>query len=576
MIQMNMFARIILAALLLLALPAYAPGETGMPHNDLTVRFDLERGALKGTSKISLPFGQVGRINLTGIKVTSVLSHGKPLFVEPGTESITFTSGSADDVLEIEYEAEFRSLQDKNPGVIKDNLISSEGVQLIDNWHPAVEGLSFYRLTAVLPKEFDGISEAEEIHSVDLADNSRKIVFDFHHPLRNLAFVAGRYKVEQERHGEVDICTYFFAKDSELSKTYREYTKKYLDMYEKYIGKYPFKRFSVVENFLPTGYSFPTFTLLGKDIVKMPFIVETSLGHEVLHQWFGNLVYIDDKSGNWSEGLTTYLADHMYEEMKEKGWEYRKQILISFQSYVTAERDFPLQSFSGRVDRASASIGYGKSAMVFHMLRKMVGDEIFFSSIRRFVEKNSFKPASWEELRLAFESGYGQNLEWFFRQWVDESGVPDLEIKNLALKYRGAKAIISFNVEQKNKTYKLRLPVLLKMREGEVRKVFDIEKESTLLEMEVDALQTPVELIIDDDYDLFRKLSSEEFPPVVSRLLGDDKKIFVMPRGMEGEFGNISEFLRQEGFAEKKEAEISYEDIRTLFASCPRHRDLTC
>ena len=85
-------------------------------------------------------------------------------------------------------------------------------------------------------------------------------------------------------------------------------------MYEKYTGKYPFRRFSVVENFLPAGYSFPTFTLLGKDIVKMPFIVDTSLGHEVLHQWFGNLVYNPDKGGNWSEGLTTYVADHLYKE----------------------------------------------------------------------------------------------------------------------------------------------------------------------------------------------------------------------------------------------------------------------
>ncbi len=60
----------------------------------------------------------------------------------------------------------------------------------------------------------------------------------------------------------------------------------------------------------------PTYTLLGQDIVRLPFIVETSLGHEILHQWFGNLVYIDYEKGNWAEGLTTYLADHLYEEQK--------------------------------------------------------------------------------------------------------------------------------------------------------------------------------------------------------------------------------------------------------------------
>jgi uncharacterized iron-regulated protein len=563
MITMNILDRIVLAVLLLLTLPGYALAEASVPHNNLTVQFDTGRGVITGTSRISLPPGQIAKINITGIKVTAVSIHDRQLIVEPGAGLITFTPETADDILKIEYEAEFRTLPENESGITKDNLISPEGIGLVENWHPAVEGLSFYRLAAVLPNGLEGISEADEIHITEHNADSREFVFDFHHPLRNITLVAGKYQVEKEIHRGVEIYTYFFPQDSGLSKTYIEYTKKHLDIYEKYAGKYPFRRFSVVENFLPAGYSFPTFTLLGKDIAKMPFIVDTSLGHEVLHQWFGSLVYNADKSGDWAEGLTTYLADHMYEEMKGSGWDYRKQILISFQSYVKDEKDFPLQSFRGSEGRVSASVGYGKSAMVFHMLRKMVGDEIFFSSIRRFVEKNSFKAASWNELREAFETGYGQKLEWFFKQWIDESGVPDLQISNSELKYRGAKVIISFTVEQKTKKYKLLLPVLLKLRAGEVRKVFEIEKDSTLLEMEMDAMETPVALIIDDNYDLFRKLSDLEFPPVISRLLGDDKKIFVLPRGREDEFEGISGFLRQEGFEEKKENEISYEDIKS-------------
>lgn len=554
-------------AALLLLMPAYSTAETNMPFNELTVQFDLARNRITGVSKISLPAGQTTRVNLSGLKVTAASIHDRPLIIEPGTASITFTPGSSADVLKIEYEAEYRSLPEiettKNPGVIRGNLISSEGILLMENWHPATEGNSYYRLNAILPAEFEGISEADEIEITERADSSREFLFAFNHPIRNLTLIAGRYHIEKESHGEIDIYTYFFAEDSGLSKTYREYTKKYLDMYEKSIGKYPFRRFSVVENFLPTGYALPTFTLLGKTVIKMPFIVETSLGHEILHQWFGNLVYIDDKSGNWAEGLTTYLADHMYEELKGRGWDYRKNMLITFQSHVTEGKDFPLQEFKGRTDKASAAIGYGKSAMVFHMLRKMVGEEIFFSSLRRFVEKNSFKAASWAELRDAFESGYGQKLDWFFRQWVDESGVPEIEIKNLELKYRGAKMIVSFTVNQKVKNYKIHLPVVLKLREGgEVRKVFEIEKETTSLEMEIGSDERPVALTIDDNYDLFRKLSDEEFPPVISRLLGDDKKTFVLPRGREGEFNGLSEFLKQEGFAEKKEAEVSYEDIK--------------
>jgi uncharacterized iron-regulated protein len=541
--------------------------ETDMPFNELTVQFDMERHTITGVSKIALPAGQKAKINISGLKVTAASIDNRAVVIEPGTESILFTPGSSADVLKIEYEAIYKSLPEieatKNPGVIKGNLISSEGIFLADNWHPAVEGISFYRLTAIIPLEFEGISEADEIQITKSAEGSREFIFHFNHPLPKLTLIAGRYQVEKERHGEVDLYTYFFAEDSGLSKTYLEHIKKYLDMYEKSLGKYPFKRFSVVENFLPTGYALPTFTLIGKEVVKLPFIVETSLGHEILHQWLGNLVYIDDKSGNWSEGLTTYLADHMFEEMKDKGWDYRKNMLITFQSHVTDDKDFPLQSFRGRTDRASAAIGYGKSAMVFHMLRKMTGDEIFYSSLRNFVEKNSFKPASWTELREVFETGYGKNLDWFFKQWVDESGAPEIEIRNPQLKYLGAKTVVSFTVDQKGKNYKMSLPVVLKLREGEVRKIFSIENEpATIVEIEIEAEQTPVVLIIDENYDLFRKLSDQEYPPVISRLLGDDKKIFVLPRDQEDQYGELSEFLNQEGFTQKKENDITYEDIK--------------
>ncbi len=47
------------------------------------------------------------------------------------------------------------------------------------------------------------------------------------------------------------------------------------------------------------------YTLLGRTVIKMPFIVYTSLGHEIAHNWWGNSVFVDQKKGNWCEGLAT-------------------------------------------------------------------------------------------------------------------------------------------------------------------------------------------------------------------------------------------------------------------------------
>jgi uncharacterized iron-regulated protein len=440
-------------------------------------------------------------------------------------------------------------------------MIGPSGIVLMGGWYPAVRGLSVYSLSAVLPPGFEGISEADQVTVRAGSGEEREFVFSFPHPVGGITFVGGNYRVQREDFKGTEIAAYFLPEDAGLANKYVQYTRKYLEMYNDLIGPYRYKRFSIVENVLPTGYSFPTYTLLGSEVVKLPFIVETSLGHEILHQWFGNMVYVDYQGGNWCEGLTTYLADQRFEELKGEGWDYRKQILISFGSYVNAGNDFPLTAFTSRMDYASRSIGYGKCAMVFHMLRKLVGDEKFFDAVRAFVEKNSFHPASWGDIRTAFESAAGRDLSWYFKQWLEEKGGPQIWVKNAALSYRGSTAVVSFELEQKGKDYKFLLPVTVKTKEGETKKTFEIEKKETRLEIETKG--SPTELIIDGNYDLFRGLSAKEFPPVISRLLGDRKKVFVLREGKGGESSAVADYLKSEGFTRKKEQEVSYDDLKS-------------
>ena len=86
-------------------------------------------------------------------------------------------------------------------------------------------------------------------------------------------------------------------------------------MYNELLGDYPFEKFAVVDNFFASGYGMPSYTLLGSQVLRLPFIIYTSLGHEVCHNYWGNSVYVDYGSGNWCEGLTTYCADYLYKDV---------------------------------------------------------------------------------------------------------------------------------------------------------------------------------------------------------------------------------------------------------------------
>jgi uncharacterized iron-regulated protein len=558
----NVLKRLLFLSFILF--PVISVADNTIPLNKLTVHFDLDKRKISGLSEITLPAGQSTEVSVAGLTVLSASVKGRPIPIEPGITAIDYKSEDADDVLRIVYEAVFEgppeSVANNNPGVVQGNVISPEGISLTRAWHPLSEGLAHYRLTAILPKDFAGISEADEIVVDEMTEESRSFTFIFTHPLESISLIAAEFIVEREQFGNIDIYSYFFPEDAALAKTYRTYTRDYIDMYQKMIGAYPFRRFSIVENILPTGYAMPTFTLLGKDVVKLPFIVETSLGHEILHQWFGNSVYVDYEKGNWSEGLTTYLADHAYKEHEGLGWQYRKELLISLENYVTAENDFPLSSFTHRKNRPSGAIGYGKTALVFHMLKHRIGAEHFTSALNLFIKENQFRIASWGELKHAFETASGRNLDRFFTQWVERPGIPDIALDDVSVSFRGSKTVVSFRILQQEPVYVLDLPITVFLKDGEITKTYPIDAASSVFTFETD--DDPVALIIDHNYDVLRRLTEKELPPVISGLLGDSNRLFVQPHGRDEEYAFIEALFKEMGFQKKPERELSYEDIR--------------
>jgi uncharacterized iron-regulated protein len=479
-------------------------------------------------------------------------------------EGVIKASGKG--TLRITYQGVFREEQGRtanlqNAGVVRGGMISTEGISLTGNWYPSFKGPAYYRLTALVPAGFTAISEADEITHKE-TPTGREYSYSFPHPLNGISFVAGKYREVKGTVDGIDIHAYFFPEDISLAETYIEYSKKYFEMYNRLLVPYPYRRFSVVENFLPTGYSMPTFTLLGREVVRLPFIVETSLGHEITHQWFGNYVYADFAKGNWLEGITTYLSDHLYEERKGKGWEYRKKILIDYQSYVTSDKEFPLRDFSERTGFASMAIGYGKGAMLFHMLRNLVGEDAFYRSLRKFIEKNRFRDATWEDIRGSFEETYGKDLKWFFSQWLDRKGVPSLEVKDARTLFLKGASSVSLSLQQNGETYSLKLPVnIISGKEEATEKIIEFEKEKQYFD--IAAGEDPRTLLIDESYDVMRRLQEDEYPPVISRLLGDEKRLIVYSEKEKDLYGDLIGIFKDEGFATKEVTDLKDEDIRT-------------
>ena len=414
--------------------------------------------------------------------------------------------------------------------------IGEEGTFLSPSalWYPVMEGGKdfAYKINITSGKGYEYITSGDRIRREEKGD---KVIstFQFLNPSEEIFLVGGKYIISENNYNDIKIYTYFFPEDEDLSDGYIDSVKNYLRLYEELLGKYPFGQFSVVSNFLPTGYGFPTFTLLGQEILRLPFIKETSLGHEVLHNWFGNSVYVDYESGNWCEGLTTYLADHYYKELKGEGINYRKEMLRGYNSYINEGNDFPLSDFKSRTETFTRAIGYNKSAFVFHMLRIELGDEKFFTALREVIKRQSFKVTSWKDIQKVFEGVKGESLDWFFKQWMEDKGAPFLNLKNATYKKEGDGYVTSFTLIQDDNPYILNVPLEIKTESGKIKKIIRIKDKEESINIKTN--DRPLVLTIDPDADIFRHLHREELPPTISRVMGDKNKIIVLPTGGDKE-----------------------------------------
>lgn len=528
------------------------------PRYDLSVSFDLKDNLIRGDAKIDLP--GPAEISLEGFRITQMSFNGGPLAASPPEGQIKTTRKGR---LEIRYEKAFKGSFKTDPqkeGALAGSLINEKGISLTGNWYPQVKGLALYRLSALVPDGFTAISEADEITAAQ-TPGGRLFSFVFPHPAGSIDLVAGNYVLTKATLGDVDIYTYFFPEDEGLAKEYIEYTKKYLSMYDKLLVPYPYKRFSVVENFLPTGFSMPTFTLLGAEVLRFPFILKESLGHEIGHQWFGNYVYADFEKGNWLEGLTSYVADYRFAELEGKGRQYRKKILVDYQSYVNPGNDFPLRQFYERTGPASMAIGYGKGTMLFYMLEKIVGKDVFYKALRALIEENKWSIASWGDIEKIFEKESGKRLDWFFSQWLDRKGVPVLKVQDAKFIVSDGVPEVSLEVAQEAKPYRLTLPVKILAGKKEIASAsFQIDGPKQTFRTAV--TEKPSDLVIDGDYEVMRGLSPAEFPPVISRLLGGKERILVYRAAQKEKYASLLAAFKQDGFTLKEGKDLTDKDIR--------------
>ncbi|HAM52116.1 MAG TPA: signal protein PDZ [Nitrospiraceae bacterium] len=411
--------------------------------------------------------------------------------------------------------------------------IANDGVYLAGSsaWYPQFEtDLLTYTLAVELPAGWDAVSQGGRT-VYEKTKTFTKVRWESPQPQEEIYLVASRFTEYEKTSGRLTSMVYLRTPDEDLAARYLAATIRYIDMYDHLIGPYPYKKFALVENFWETGYGMPSFTLLGPKVLRLPFIINTSYPHEILHNWWGNSVYPVFEKGNWSEGITAYLADHMMKEQEGAGAEYRFSTLQKYADYVLSGRDFPLIKFTSRHNPATEAAGYGKSLMFFHMLRQKLGDMTFIAAIQDFYKNNKFRFATFDDIRKSFETVSRKDLTHEFSQWVARTGAPVLRLGNAKAERRGHGYVLTALLEQvqPGELYRISVPVAVTMEGRERAFQSVVEMQGKKIEISVTVPERPLRLDIDPEFDLFRRLDRAEIPPAVTHALGAKKMLVLLP-----------------------------------------------
>ena len=416
--------------------------------------------------------------------------------------------------------------------------IGEEGVYLSGEtqWYPDLPGsFGTYRMTAYVPQGWMVVASGRK---EDEGPTTGKVSSTWVAPEQSEAFtVVANHFVTKSRvwHSgtgqRIDLQTYFFPDNAALADEYLDATAQYLETYVRILGDYPFDAFAVVENFFASGLGMPSFTLLGSGSIKRHYVQPYALGHEIVHSWIGNSVFNRDDSGNWVEGLTTYLANYYWHEVvhdDRQALEQRRMMLQGYNLYVEPENDYAISQFLRKHDEKDNAIGYQKSAFVFHLLRQEIGEEPFWRGLKTFVMEYRNQQADWVAIERVFSRESGRNLRWFFGQWIEQSGAPVIalgEVRTRRVKGDTSQEAwqLTVQVQQSEGPFRMTVPIRIVTKGStESRSIRLGLSQASVAEFVLP--DQPVRVELDPDLMTFRRLARRQLPPMLNGYVTDPYK----------------------------------------------------
>lgn len=398
---------------------------------------------------------------------------------------------------------------------IENNIdtVNDDFISIYSSIIPYISNVYDAEIYMTMPDSFQGLLSQFKTYRKD-NNTSNTLVFIYNKLPKSIYFVASNnYIIKKITQKDTDIYAILFKEHENISYTLLQKSAYYIEMYENLFSvKFPYNNFIVVEDINPYGHALSSMAVFGSTIIDKDFIVERSLGHEILHQWLGAAIECNMTDGNFLEAITTYFSDYFYE--KDNRISYRKDILTKYMAYSN-KAPFPLKDFRYNAGKKEQSIGYGKGLMVLNMAKNKVGEDTFMTGIRNFIKNKLHSSASWKDLLE-----YIGTDDDFYNYWINNKNnitlmVNNINVENNRLSFdlirKGGEneVPVSFTHSNNNHTE----TGIFKTVKGVNKVVYNLTSDNDTF-------------VIDDRYNLMRELSQNEIAPSFDYLFSAEEILF--------------------------------------------------
>jgi hypothetical protein len=311
--------------------------------------------------------------------------------------------------------------------------------------------------------------------------------FEVNHPAF-FSFGAARYLVNN-KNGPIQTSIYSLrSRDNETQ--FLNGTARILEVLTNEFGAYPFSEFAIVE--VPTsqssragfdGASIDSFIFVNSDYLDKGFNT-AFFGHEISHQWWGNLIISRGVEGRWmmSEGMAQFGSLRAVEviEGEAAAAQYRRigypgyvsdQCALGYFKLVSKGQDHSLLNLSAN-NNQSRILADSKGAMVWDMLARTLGREVFSRILKNLINEHKYERVGWQQFVSALETGSGQDLKSFVTQWIEQTGAPDY-----SLTWTQEGRTLQGTVSQTAPYFRAELEIEVKGSGGKLVKLIQISKE---------------------------------------------------------------------------------------------------